>query len=91
MRCMCIRVSAGELSVGEAWWWDGVQHRIHERPSPSPSEDHIRGLAACTAGFHGDAPPYERATPEQRYLAHKKTPTPLGPSKDPRHRPTAGS
>ena len=27
----------------------------------------------------------------QRYLAHKKTPTPLGPPFDPRHMPTAGS
>ena len=27
----------------------------------------------------------------QGYLAHKKTPTPLGPPKDPRHRPTVGS
>ena len=25
------------------------------------------------------------------YLDHKKTPTPLGPAKDPRHRPTVGS
>jgi len=27
----------------------------------------------------------------QGYLAHKKTPTPLGPPYDPRHRPTVGS
>ena len=27
----------------------------------------------------------------QGYLAHKKTPTPLCPPYDPRHRPTAGS
>jgi len=27
----------------------------------------------------------------QGYLAHKKTPTPLGPPQDPRHRPTVGS
>ena len=27
----------------------------------------------------------------QGYLAHKKTPTPPGPPKDPRHRPTVGS
>ena len=27
----------------------------------------------------------------QGNLAHKKTPTPLGPPKDPRHRPTVGS
>jgi len=27
----------------------------------------------------------------QRYLAHKKTPTPLGPPQDPRRRPTEGS
>ena len=27
----------------------------------------------------------------QGYLAHKKTPTPLGPPQDPRHRPTLGS
>ena len=27
----------------------------------------------------------------QSFLAHKKTPTPLGPPKDPRHRPTEGS
>ena len=27
----------------------------------------------------------------QGYLAHKKTLTPLGPPKDPRHRPTVGS
>ena len=27
----------------------------------------------------------------QGYLAHKKTPTPLGPPKDPRHRPAVGS
>ena len=27
----------------------------------------------------------------QGYLAHKKPPTPLGPPKDPRHRPTVGS
>ena len=27
----------------------------------------------------------------QGYLAHTKTPTPLGPPKDPRHRPTVGS
>jgi hypothetical protein len=25
------------------------------------------------------------------YLAHKKTPTPVGPLLDPRHRPTVGS
>ena len=27
----------------------------------------------------------------QGYLAHNKTPTPLGPPQDPRHRPTVGS
>ena len=27
----------------------------------------------------------------QEYLAHKKTPTPQGPPRDPRHRPTVGS
>ena len=27
----------------------------------------------------------------QGYLAHKETPTPLGPPLDPRHRPTVGS
>ena len=27
----------------------------------------------------------------QGYLANKKTPTPLGPPLDPRHRPTVGS
>ena len=27
----------------------------------------------------------------QGYLAHKKTPTPLGPPKDPEHGPTVGS
>ena len=27
----------------------------------------------------------------QGYLAHKKTPTPVGPPSDPRHRPTVGS
>ena len=27
----------------------------------------------------------------QGYLAHKKTPTPLGPPQDPRQRPTEGS
>ena len=27
----------------------------------------------------------------QGYLAHKKTPTPLGPPQDPCHRPTVGS
>ena len=27
----------------------------------------------------------------QGYLAHKQTPTPLGPPSDPRHRPTVGS
>jgi hypothetical protein len=30
-------------------------------------------------------------TPVQGYLAHEKTPTPLGPPEDPRHRPTVGS
>ena len=29
--------------------------------------------------------------PSQGYLAHEKTPTSLGPSQDPRHRPTVGS
>ena len=28
--------------------------------------------------------------PWQGYLAHKKTPTPLGPPYDPRHMPTVG-
>ena len=27
----------------------------------------------------------------QGYLVHEQTPTPLGPSQDPGHRPTAGS
>jgi len=31
------------------------------------------------------------ATRVQGYLAHKKTPTPLGPPQGPRHMPTVGS
>jgi len=44
-----------------------------------PSLD-IRGERACVA-FQW----------MQGYLAHKKTPIPLGPSQDPRHKPTVGS
>ena len=32
-----------------------------------------------------------RDWPVQGYLAHKKTPTPLGPPQDPWYRPTVGS
>ena len=35
--------------------------------------------------------PNPRPQTLQGYLAYKKTPTPLGPPQDPRHRPTAGS
>ena len=39
----------------------------------------------------GDGADQVLSLTRQGYLAHKKTPTSLGLSKDPRHRPTAGS
>ena len=39
----------------------------------------------------GDLSPATYSVSVQGYLAHKRTPTPLGPSYDPRHRPTVGS
>ena len=37
--------------------------------------------------YRGTSP----TSPVQGYLAHKKTPSPLGPSYYPKHRPTVGS
>ena len=51
-----------------------------ERVCDDPRGGDIRGCQRSQRGLH-----------LQGYLAHKKTPTPLGPPWDPRYWPTVGS
>ena len=76
------------------WWsWGGGLFLMSEVPLCIAAV-----LAATPVSLleRSDARTGENATCDtpgqlQGYLAHQKTPTPLGPPSDPRHRPTVGS
>ena len=52
---------------------------------------HPRRFAGCYGCYSNLRPTTPQEPTVQGNLARKKTPTPLGPPQDPRHRPTEGS